>query len=315
MLSATMSFAVVVGVLGNTIGCPDRFVYSISLDAEDHNNISGLIEGPRVPYGVNFSLGRVNFLYCKMSSEYLQPVPYDYVLVRMDEECPAGGYKFRRHHDTEDKNNDNTYNGNIWPSVVGKDVDLEYCFMPATPNATASFPVRFFGGFGVFGNYSNDTTHILHSKILVDDEDSKNANSWEWYGQGGNTALLNRIKRIVGEQGKDTFYNLTFRDPANLCKRGEESPIFAENAAADKPVAAELKGFDHSTVAFEIKSAGNVVVSIVNMNGAVVAKVSRENLQPGIHRVEWHSGIVPNGRYVVTIEHNGVTSGKNVILK
>ena len=313
LLYTSLSSAVYVGVMGYPVLCPDRMQREVYLDAEDHNNISGIVDGEqKVPYGVSFALGRVGFVYCRMSSEHLQPVPYDYAVLRMDNECPAGGYKFRRHHDTEDHNNNNATNSDFWPSVIGKDADLEYCFMPATPGATANFPVKLFGRFGVFGTYRNGTVH--YTQILVDDEDTKNANSWYWYGQDNNTALIARIKKLVSDKGgKDTYYSFTWKNPF-WDKLGGAAPALAEKNT-DKPAAAEVKGFNHSTVAFEVKSAGIATVTVSDLNGAVVAKVTTDYLQPGTHRVEWHSGIVPNGRYVVTIEHNGVTSGKNVILK
>ena len=313
LLYTSLSSAVYVGVMGYPVLCPDRMQREVYLDAEDHNNISGIVDGyHKVPYGISFALGRVGFIYCRVPDSYLVPVPYDYAVLRMDKECPPGGYKFRRHHDTEDHNNDNATIGNFSPSVIGKDADLEYCFMPATPGATNDFPIQHFGAYGVLGTFHRDT--IRYTQILVDDEDTKNANSWYWYGQDNNTALIARIKKLVSDKGgKDTYYSFTWKNPF-WDKLGGAAPALAEKNT-DKPAAAEVKGFNHSTVAFEVKSAGIATVTVSDLNGAVVAKVTTDYLQPGTHRVEWHSGIVPNGRYVVTIEHNGVTSGKNVILK
>ena len=47
----------------------------------------------------------------------------------------------------------------------------------------------------------------------------------------------------------------------------------------------------------------------------LIVGIAQENLQPGVHFVKWNSGIVPNGRYIVKIEQNGMVSAKNVILK
>lgn len=312
LLYTSLSSAVSVGVIGLTVACPDLNVRGIFLDAEDHNNISGLVDGGEtVPQGVNFAEGRVNFYYCRINSSHLRAVPYDYAVLRLDNECPAGAYPFRRHHDTEDKNNNNGTVGDIRPSVIGKDADIEYCFFPGTPGATGDFPVALHGRFAVLARHSSDT--LLYAQIRVDDEDTKNANSWYWYGQDNNTNLINRIKRIVEDRGgKDTYYNFTWKDPF-LFKVGEYATPDIAGAAAGMP--AELKGFDHSAVTFETKSVGKAVVSILNVNGSVVARVETAYLMPGIHHVEWNSGAVPNGRYLVTIEHNGKISGKNVILK
>ena len=321
MLAASLASAVEVGVLGFAgQKCPsgNSYDFYVFLDTEDHKSttgVSGDNQDTQTPAG--FRIGKkknVHIFFCIMDSRNLRPVPYDYAVLRYDMDCPNGAKKFRRHHDTEDSDNCNSSGGSIWPSAVYRDVDLEFCYMPATPGATAEFPLD--GQYGVFADYKSNA--VARSVVRIDDEDSKNKNGWNWYGATSNEQRL--IKRIVEPYDEkrngheDTRYHVSWR-MASLAKLGGvDAPAVAE-VAADKPVAAELKGFDHSSVSFELKSAGNAVVSIVNINGAVVAKVSKENLQPGVHSVEWHSGIVPNGRYVVTIEHNGVTSGKNVILK
>jgi hypothetical protein len=47
----------------------------------------------------------------------------------------------------------------------------------------------------------------------------------------------------------------------------------------------------------------------------VVATLVSENVRPGYNYLKWNSENVPSGRYMVTIEHNGSVSGKNVVLK
>ena len=324
LLAASLNFAVEVGVLApfNAYNpCPSGYIIDmfIYLDTEDTRNNTRILPGgdgnpPAIAINNKKNL-RMHF--CRVDSRDLRPVPYDYVVFRLDEECPSGAIKFRRHHDTEDKNNENGCSANIAPSVVNKNADLEFCFVPATPGATADFPLS--GRGGVFANFKNATT-IANSTLHVDDEDNDNEDSYEWY-ETNDYDIRTRIKRIVEEVDeknnghKDTRYHVSWRMASLAKSAAAEAPVVAGNVAADKPVAAELKGFDHSSVSFELKSAGNAKITIANLNGAVVAKVSKENLQPGVHSVEWHSGIVPNGRYVVTIEHNGKVSGKNVILK
>ena len=324
ILAASLSSAVEVGVLGLAgQNCPSGQKYDLYmlLNTENNKNSTRILTGSDgVPAGLRIASKTKDLFmfYCIIDSRNLRPVPYDYAVLRYDDDCPNGAKKFRRHHDTEDSGYNSSY-GSIWPSVVYKTVenaDLEFCFVPATPGATADFPLD--GKYGVFADYKNTAT-VARSVVHVDDEDSKNSNSWNWYGNTSDIQI--RIKRIVQPVDEknnghwDTRYHVSWRMASLAKSAAAEAPVVAGNVAADKPVAAEVKGFDRSAVTFELKSAGNAVVSIVNINGAVVAKVSKENLQPGVHSVEWHSGIVPSGRYVVTIEHNGVTSGKNVILK
>ena len=83
----------------------------------------------------------------------------------------------------------------------------------------------------------------------------------------------------------------------------------------NKSSSATLKGFSRTSVGFELKSAGRAVITIMDADGAVVAKLVSENAQSGYNSLKWNSENVPSGRYMVTIEHNGSVSGKNVVLK
>ena len=309
-----------VGVLGRN--CPSQFIdYKITMDTEDNNPETRFI-GDIGFRGVEV-FGRkkdVHFYFCAVDFHDLKPVPYDHVVLRMDENCPDGTYPFSRIHDTEDKNNINEVEGHGWPSVVDKDIRLEFCFVPASPNSKNKFPLD--GDFEFFANVPNDPT-IASTTLHIDDEDSNCKNNWDYYGKLNNTELRNRIHRIISGQGimytKDTDYKI-IRKMRPLGKSAEvatpDAPVSGDNmVVVNTPAAAVLKGFDHSSVSFEIETAGNTKVTITNAKGATVAKIAKDNLEPGIHHVEWHSGIVPNGVYFVRIEHKGKTSANTVFLK
>ena len=83
----------------------------------------------------------------------------------------------------------------------------------------------------------------------------------------------------------------------------------------NKNASATLKGLSRTSVGFELKSAGRAVITIMDADGAVVATLVSENARPGSNSLKWNSENVPSGRYMVTIEHNGSISGKNVVLK
>ena len=83
----------------------------------------------------------------------------------------------------------------------------------------------------------------------------------------------------------------------------------------NKNPSATLKGLSRRSVDFELKSAGKAVISIMDADGAVVAKLVSENAQSGYNSLKWNSENVPSGRYMVTIEHNGSVSGKYAILR
>lgn len=281
---------------------------SIYLDTEDSKNDNG-IEGNKNPPGITVDRAGVKFTYCVEYVRSLPQISYDYAVLQLDKECPSGSYSFMRHHDTEDSRNKNSKTGDIWPSSVSGNADLQYCFVPKKDGSTEKFP--FSQEYGVFANPSVTITNVDHSRIKVDDEDSKNANSWKYYGKANDYQA--RIRKII-EDGSNTFYH-TVKWNGKTLKKEANMVIVDQAAPAAQPLSPEVKGFDHSAVTVELKSAGSVNVSIVNLKGAVVANITRENLQPGFHSLEWHSGIVPNGRYVVTVKQNGLVSAKNVILK
>ena len=83
----------------------------------------------------------------------------------------------------------------------------------------------------------------------------------------------------------------------------------------DKSASAVLKEIGRTAIGFELKSAGRAVISIINADGTVVAKLLSENAHSGYNSLKWSSENVPSGRYMVTIEHNGSVSGKYALLK
>lgn len=285
----------------------------IRIDAEASPNYSGFDEGETINIpSVYVGRGIVEFMYCVLeydgTTNPLPRVPFDYAVLRLDDACPAGAQKFGRFHDTEDDTYNNYSSGNIGPNVVGRDVRKEFCFVPADNNSSLPYPVG--SEYAVFANVSN--ANIVYSRLFVDDENYNNINQWVWYDTPA--SIKDRIRAIAHET-HDTYYHMVQWVGPNILPKRTELANSEELISVDAPLSPVVRGIDHSAVDVEIKTAGTAKVSIVNANGAVVAKIVKENLQPGFHRVEWHSGIVPNGRYIVTVEQNGKTNAKNVILK
>ena len=286
----------------------------IELNTEKNSKISG-----SKPNGVSISGRYVRFQYCVFEYDELPRVSYDYAVLKLDEECPVGSQPFKRHHDTKDKGSNKGY-GPLWPNSIGSNADLEFCFVPKDPNSTLVYPFDFTYkndyNTSVFANVYNKT-NLVHSTVLVDDENSNNKNSWNFYG--ADKDIVARIKRIVNDNDHNTTYHVITRINPNLSKSAAdiaESPISAEQPlVVAAPLAPAIKGLDRSAVAVELKSEGKVKVSIVNVNGSVIANIAQESLQPGVHQIKWNSGMVPSGRYIVKIEQNGMVNAKNVILK
>jgi len=337
-----------VGVLrvNNSASCQRTF--KITLDTEDSGS-SGYDDGSNEYAGITIpnDLSSVTFDFCVVDGTNIPKARYDYVVLRTSKYCPAGTYPFARHHDSEDSNNKNfpKYSPIVWPSKITDNANLEFCLVPGQSNGV-KYP--FSASQGIFAA-NPKMNNLVYGRVEVEDqydgrcakyEDieipspsapdgsgvdrtsvcvewvNDNDNSWEYYGASKN--IKTRIHNIVNGDG-ETYYRVLHWNGKSLSKSAEavvEAPAVGEIApVAAVSVLPEIKGFDHSAVTVELKSAGKVVVSIMNIRGDVVATVSQENMQPGIHMVKWNSGSVPNGRYVVAVKQNGKFTAKNVILK
>ena len=294
--------------------CPSGKVdVTIRLDAEDHENRTKIVSGNKSPKGIEIKDGGLKFTYCSYISPNPPRVPYDYAVLKLDDNCPIGTYNFKRHHDTEDHDNHNYASGSYWPNVVTDNANIEYCLVPRDLSSNIVYP--FSSNFGIFASYASGS--ILHSEILFDDEDTNNENYWTWYSMS--TTMQNRAKVIMSGT-TNTTYHVVKWNGGSLLKSAEteiaSKPISADNmVVVNKPVPATLKGINRSTVAVELQSQGDVEVSVVDIHGSVVAKFAENNLKPGVHQIHWNSANVPNGFYVVSVKQNGMVSAKNVILK
>lgn len=348
-----------IGVLKKdaTVTCSDEL--SIYLDLEDHDNETAIHDNKN-PTGIEITdNGNIKFTYCALAVDKMPRVPYGYMVLRLGRSCPAGTYPVSRHHDTEDKKNENSFTGSIWPNSVKHNVDLEYCYVPADSKSKQRYP---FEGedarkYGVFANPKNVSKsisdNIAHSKIYLDDEDDRTEeevgvecyddgsdedgdydgtcdflepvyeyymdNAWNYHGLSEDDSdedkILTGIKGIMYGENNTYYHVIRWKGSASavLARSVNENPV--EGLAVTGVAAPKIMGFDNSAVTIEARATGKVSVSIMNAKGAVVANVAQDNFQPGIHRVNWNSGPVPNGRYIVVVKQNGMETAKNVVLK
>ena len=314
-----------IGVLTNETTCPNApytgasMPSTIKIDVENNGNQTKIVQGTDYhPLGITIYGGYIEFKFCALEYNQLPKVPYDYIVLKLDSECPSNSYPLSRYHDAEDNNNISGYTGYIWPnSVLGNgDVKLNFCFVPKKSNATRKYP--FDKKYGVFAY--NTGTNISLSHIYIDDEDNGNINNWDI--PSVTSSYTSRIHSIMYGTENTNYFVIKWTGTNNqmLSKSGEvdvaESPISAgQPLVAAAPFAPAIKGLNRSAVSVELKSEGKVKVSIVNANGSVIANVAQESLQPGVHQIKWNSGMVPSGRYIVKVEQNGMVNARNVILK
>lgn len=297
--------------------CQNEKAYSwIMMDTEDNNPYTHFMSSPR-PYGISiYPNGNLGFSYCAQAFTSMPKVAFDYVVLKMDTTCPSGSYEFARIHDTENNNNNDTHTGDIWPSIAEAglvDMSLEYCLVTKNTSSTKDYPVN--KNFSVFAKVENNS-NISQSFLYIDDEDSDNHNDWDWRDMSSSSSMQQKVNNIIFASGIDTKMYAIKWIGGGLAK--SEAKVVMDNKSATTTEishAPAIRGFDHSAVSVELQSAGYAKVTIANVKGAVVARVVKEGLQPGVHQIQWNSGIVPNGRYIVTVEHNGKIAARNVILR
>ena len=316
-----------VGVLTNESSCDfkvgnqNRLVHTITLGTE--NDVAGtkIVQGNSSPLGVTISNNnrKITFKYCAVYSDGLPRTTYDYAVLKLDSECPVGSIPVSRYHDTEDNGNPNSSSQYIWPNKVNRDASLEYCFVSSKRGSTVRYPLNN-KKYGFFSRFSTSTSgSIAYTKINVEDEHNQNADSWDWSAVPLHLQS-NFMEVMSGLYGsKSTTYNVIKWVGGSLSKSAAEvadAPISVENTlVAAAPLAPTVKGLNRNAVAVDLKSAGDVKVSIVGINGAVIANIAEKSLQAGIHQIKWNAGMVPSGRYIVKVEQNGMVNAKNVILK
>ena len=88
-----------------------------------------------------------------------------------------------------------------------------------------------------------------------------------------------------------------------------------DNRILAKEGTVKLASFSRSVIRVKLETAGAFVVSVVDSNGDVVRSFTEKNGRAGINSISWDGLLVPDGRYAISIEHNGTVSGVNILLK
>ena len=336
-LGVTSSFAVAhprIGVLSKD--CSIYGVYNgdrqkdgvmFALDTEDSNDASAVsTNDPNSSKPVFLSGGKMVFFYCAITllEDNIPRTPFDYIVLRLDSQCPSGTYPFSRYHDTQDHGSNFNNSPLLWPSVIGESTaELKYCFVPKNPNSKLKHPFQNYNSpevpprYGVFTSISPISSYHYYYLIHVEDEDSNNQTKFIWGKElEKNTALQNRVQQII--YGKDNTYYRAILWPGAV---SYTLPKMANAENIDTPKAelksgsAEIKSADYNTIVFELKSAGNTKISIRNINGTEVAKINEiEKVSKPGRRVYTAAEDIPtikSGRGMVIISTSkGLMTGR-----
>ena len=97
-------------------------------------------------------------------------------------------------------------------------------------------------------------------------------------------------------------------------EKAKSAPRFAKTTPV-RSGDASLRLFSRKAIAFTLKSPGRATVTILNADGEQVAKLGLDNAVAGVNTLNWDGSKISNGRYVISIDHNGSVSGANAVLK
>ena len=204
-------------------------------------------------------------------------------------------------------------------SLKGNDIDASKSMLRGTVNKPLEITYVSEG--------ETYTATIRRAQITVKDIESEKVESWynkaefnsqelETYAsatEGNNKQLVAVLKRgsLVAADEKVNAKELN----GIYVARANEFAPKAPKQQLNKAASSSLKGFNRKSVSFNLTTAGNAVITILNSDGAEVATLRADNAQPGFNTVRWNGENVPSGRYLVRIDHNGSVSGKNAVLK
>lgn len=210
---------VTIGVIKHDQACYHGEVFIFMDDQDDEFGDPNTSEQSSVPNGITLdSKGNTRLKFCKEPIGGRAPAllsnSFDYILLRLSNNCPDSSYPFRRHIDNEDENNTNGSSGSsaIAPSVVNSNTDLEFCFVPAQGKGWDFTGMPWTQNSGIF---AADPGHNLETytfgSAMSDDEDDNNENAFVWYGMP--LDLQSRANNII-LPGKNTLFRTAYQTNA-----------------------------------------------------------------------------------------------------
>lgn len=91
--------------------------------------------------------------------------------------------------------------------------------------------------------------------------------------------------------------------------------VTKDNSKQTKKGTAKIVSFNRSTIRVELETAGAFIVSVVDSNGDIIRLFNENYGRAGINSISWDGSLVPDGRYAISVEHEGSVSGVNILLK
>lgn len=92
-------------------------------------------------------------------------------------------------------------------------------------------------------------------------------------------------------------------------------PVTKDNPMQIKTGTAKIVSFNRSMIRVKLETAGAFIVSVVDSNGDIIRSFIENNGRAGINSIPWGDSLIPDGRYTISVEHDGSISGVNILLK
>ena len=119
---------------------------------------------------------------------------------------------------------------------------------------------------------------------------------------------------VVHQRSK--VYDVPY-DPVipSLAKNAADQAETEKEVSAVIPSSVKITGASRNTINFTTTTPGQFLISVVKLDGSVVASFMVDRDVAGAGSVDWNSENVPNGAYMLSVKHNGKSSGKMISLK
>ena len=123
------------------------------------------------------------------------------------------------------------------------------------------------------------------------------------------TAMDNQLKESVPSDSKTT--HVLGGDPSKIVVNPPTSNLPSKyNLSANYP-----NPFNPNTIInYAVKDAGLVSIKVYDILGAEVATLVNETKEAGEYAVEFNASALPSGVYIYTLQVNGFTSSKKMLL-
>lgn len=122
-------------------------------------------------------------------------------------------------------------------------------------------------------------------------------------------------RHVVVHQ-KSKVYDVPYNPKIPVLAKKVVDPVeTGKKVSAVVPSSVKITGANRNTINFITTAPGRFLVSVVKLDGSVVASFMVDRDVAGAGTINWNSENVPNGAYMLSVRHNGESSGKMIALK